>query len=113
MAAGATLYFNQSNQPVSNSSIIASNNAPIVRPAAQTELPESPSISIPAAKVVVRSQAHSAAIKPAVMVQASTSNKIRVYNSEKGHVSEFSKGGVYYGAESSAQMARPASFGSF
>lgn len=115
MAVGTTLYFNQSSQQTSNSPIIADNIAPVVRPVAQTELPISPSISIsvPATKVAVRSQVHNAAVKPVVLAQASTSNKIRVYNSEKGHVSEFSKGGVYYGAESSAQMARPASFGSF
>jgi len=119
MAAGTTLYFNQSNHQTSSSPLIASNNVPpAVQPVAQVELPllpqtSTPKASAPIVKVAVKSQGHAATLKPAVLAQASTSDVIRVYNRQKGHVSEFSKGGVYYGAESSAQIARPASFGSF
>jgi hypothetical protein len=117
MAAGTTLYFNQSNPQTSNSPMIANNYAaPAVQVPAQIELPASsqtmaPRTSTPTLKVAAKLQP--VAIKSAVLAQASNNDTIRVYNREKGHVSEFSKGGVYYGAESSAQMARPASFGSF
>ncbi|MEK7832659.1 MAG: hypothetical protein AAB401_16320 [Acidobacteriota bacterium] len=121
MATGTTLYF-QSSQQVSNSPLIAGNIAPVVKTVAKPELPVLPSNPAPAVNLASRSQGRVAAIRPAVLTQASspsvlaqvsTDNKVRVYNSEKGHVSEFSKGGVYYGAESSVQTARPASFGSF
>ena len=122
MAAGTTLYF-QSGQQVSTSPMVAVSKVPVVQAPAQPELPV---LNIndpgPATTLAARSQGRAATTKPAVMIQASnpvvlaqvsTDNKVRVYNSEKGHVSEFSKGGVYYGAESSVQTARPASFGSF
>lgn len=117
MAAGTTLYFNQSNQQTSGS-LIASNTPVVVQPATQMALPVSPrtvdvQTSAPIVKVAVKSQLHAAAVKPAVLAQATNNEVFRVYDREKGHVSEISKGGVYYGAESSAQMARPASFGSF
>lgn len=117
MAAGTTLYFNQSTEQTS-SSMIASNRPAVVQPAVEMDLPVSPramapQASAPIVKVAAKSLAHVATMKPAVLAQATNNEVIRVYNREKGHVSEFSKGGVYYGAESSAQVARPASFGSF
>lgn len=117
MAAGTTLYFNQSHQQTSGS-MIASNVAAIVQPAVEMKLPVSPrtldvQTSAPIVKVAAKAQTHVATMKPTVLAQATNNEVIRVYNREKGHVSEISKGGVYYGAESSAQTARPASFGSF
>ncbi|MGH9800987.1 MAG: hypothetical protein ACRD82_11535, partial [Blastocatellia bacterium] len=111
MATGTTLYFNQSNQQQSNSQIIASNVAPVVQPAPQIELPAATSPQT--IKVAAKPQARIALAKPVVLAQVSNNDTIRVYNREKGRVSELSKGGVYYGAESSAQLARPVSFGSF
>lgn len=121
MAAGTTLYF-QSNQQASNSPMIASNNAPVVQTVAKTELPVTQSNPTPAANVAARSQSRAAAVRPAVMTQdsnpavlaqASTDNRVSVYNSEKGHFSKISKTGYVYGAESSVQLAQSASFGSF
>ncbi|MBS1786635.1 MAG: hypothetical protein JST85_02880 [Acidobacteria bacterium] len=122
MAAGTTLYFNQSNsKQADNSSMIASNIPAVVQPAPkQVEMPVVSLSQIPASQTsapIIKSSAkpqmHIATMKPAVLAEVSNTDVIRVYNREKGHVSEFSKGGVYYGAESSAQLVRPASFGSF
>lgn len=120
MAAGTTFYFNQSASQPSNGQMIASNNvASIVQqPAAQIEMPVSPQTvapktSAPALKSAAKSQTQPAAIKSVVLAQASNNDTIRVYNREKGHVSEFSKSGYVIGAENSVSMARPVSFGSF
>lgn len=122
MAAGTTLYFNQSSsKQMSNGALIASNMpAAIIEPAPkQVEMPMPPpqalasQVSASVIKASAKPQLHVATMKPAVLAEVSNTDVIRVYNREKGHVSEFSKGGVYYGAESSAQLARPASFGSF
>lgn len=120
MAAGTTLYFNQSSQQNSDNQMIASNIAPVVQTIAVPELP--PSVSAPTVNLAAKSQGRVTAMKPAVLVQASTlavldqasaNDKVSIYDSEKGHVSKVSKGGVVYGAESSALQARSASFGSF
>ncbi|MFN0107314.1 MAG: anti-sigma factor family protein [Blastocatellia bacterium] len=117
MAAGTTFYFNQSGQPVITSPMVASNTVQTVR-TIQPELPVS--ASAPMTRTAVKAQSNAASFKTVAWVRASaetempTSNyKVRVYNSAKGHVSELATGGVVYGAESSAQLARPASFGSF
>lgn len=121
MAAGTTFYF-QNSQQTPNNPLVANNTAPVVQTANKSDLPLLPVNPAPAANLVARSQGRVAAMKSPVLIQASTSvvmdqpmasDKVSVYNSEKGHVSKLPKGGVYFGAESSDQMARPASFGSF
>lgn len=117
MAAGTTLYFNQSGQPVVTSPMVASNNTQVVR----TVQPEAlVSTSAPMVRTAVKAQPSAASFKTVALVRASaetdmpiSNNKVRVYDSAKGHVSELATGGVVYGAENSAQLARPASFGSF
>lgn len=119
MAAGTTLYFNQSAPQTSGSQMLASNITPVVQPAAETEPPVSPRAVAPqtSAPIVVRaatkSQPRGLAMKPAALAQASNNEVFRVYNREKGHVSEISKSGYVIGAENSVSMARPVSFGSF
>jgi len=118
MAAGTTLYFNQSSPQTSGSSMIASNLAPVIQPAAEMESPVSPrtvvpQTSAPIVRVVTKSQPRGLAMKPAALAQASNNEVFRVYNREKGHVSEISKSGYVIGAENSVSMARPVSFGSF
>lgn len=120
MAAGTTLYF-QNSQQVTNNALVA-HNTQAVQPASESVLPARLTSPAPTANLVARSQSRATTMKSPVLIQASTSvmadqsianDKVSVYNSEKGHVSKLPKGGVYFGAESSDQMARPASFGSF
>ncbi len=118
MAAGTTLYFNQSAPQTSGSPMIASNIAPVVKPAAEVELPVSPRTAVPETsapiiKVAAKSQPRILTMKPTALAQASNNEVFRVYNREKGHVSEISKSGYVIGAENSVSMARPVSFGSF
>ena len=121
MAAGTTLYFTQQSSPQSsNSQIIATNMAAQVTtqvpaPIERSLMPQplAPKAAVLTTKVAAKSQAQPVALKSAVLAQASNNDTIRVYNREKGHVSEFSKSGYVIGAENSVSMARPVSFGSF